>query len=222
MNNLLYLLVRQPLYNILAFLSLIFNNNLGWALLTFSIILRLLMWPLFEKLMNDQKKMTKIQPKIKEIQEKYKKEPQTANRLVFDLFKEEKVNPFSSFLFVFLQLFLFIFLFIVIKDLIEKGFSTHLYSFLPKISLNFIFLNINLKQPSLILAIVYTIITFITTLLQKEVSQNKTLLFFPFIILFLYKAFPSALMVFWLGIAFVGLIQEIYLRRPFKKIQKNL
>lgn len=219
MSQIFYFFFLRPLYNILAILCLVFNNNLGWAILTLAIGVRFLIWPWHEKMFVSQKKLQAIQPKMQEIQKKYKDDPQTANKLVFELFKTEKVNPFGSFGYVIFQMALFLGVYGLLINLIKHGWLNHLYSFVPEVNLNYQFLNLlDLRQPSFVLSFIYFILTLFTTLtLQKEVSQNKFFLFFPFLILLLYKNFPAALMLFWLGISLVGLIQEINLRKVKKE-----
>ncbi|MGB9726550.1 MAG: membrane protein insertase YidC [Minisyncoccia bacterium] len=223
MQQLFYLLFLKPLFNFLAFLCLVFNNNLGWAILILAIGIRFLIWAWYKKMFFSQKKLQAIQPKMQEIQKKYKDDPQTANKLVFELFKTEKVNPFGSFGYVIFQFSLFLGTYWSLINLIKDGWANHLYSFIPKITLNYRFFNIlDLRQPSFTLSFIYFVLTLLTTLIvQKETSQNKFFLFFPFLILLLYKSFPSALLLFWLGLSLVGLIQEIYLRRKKMEIKQN-
>lgn len=214
MQQIFYLLFLRPLYNLLALFCFLFNNNLGLAIFVLAIGIRFLIWPWHTRMIASQEKLQKIQPKMKEIQEKYRKDPQTLNKLTFELFKQEKINPLGSFFYVFFQLALFLGFFNIISNLIKEGWANHLYSFVPQVSLNYNFFNLDLKQPSFILAFIYFLIAIITTLIfQKQASQNKLFLFFPFIILLIYKHIPSVLMIFWIGLSFVGLIQEIYLRK---------
>jgi membrane protein insertase Oxa1/YidC/SpoIIIJ len=53
----------------------------------------------------------------------------------------------------------------------------------------------------------------LTVLIQPNVGQNKiTLFLFSFLILFMYKLFPGAVILLWIGFSLVGLIQELYLK----------
>ena len=212
MKSFLYPIFYQPLFNLLALLSLFFSSNLGLAIFVLAIGIRILMWPWYGKITISQKKLTRIQPQIQEIQKKYKADPRQANQLVFQLFKDEKVNPLATFGFVILQFFLFIGIWVLLTELIKNGWGSHLYHFLPQVPLNFMFLSFDLAKPNLFLTIIYVVLGFISGLLQKETSQNKMLLFFPFIFLLIYKSFPSALMVFWIGLSLVDLIQRFQLR----------
>jgi len=212
MKSFLYPIFYQPLFNFLALLSLLFNSSLGLAIFVLAVGIRILMWPWYQKITISQQKLTRIQPQIQEIQQKYKADPQQANQLVFKLFKDEKVNPLAISGFIILQFLLFISIWILLTELIKNGWSSHLYHFMPKVPLNFMFLGFDLSKPNLALAIVYVVLAFAGSLLQKETSKNKILLFFPFIFLLIYQSFPSALMIFWIGLSLIDLIQKFQLK----------
>jgi len=157
MKSFLYPIFYQPLFNLLALLSLFFSSNLGLAIFVLAIGIRILMWPWYGKITISQKKLTRIQPQIQEIQKKYKADPRQANQLVFQLFKDEKVNPLATFGFVILQFFLFIGIWVLLTELIKNGWSSHLYHFLPQVPLNFMFLSFDLAKPNLFLTIIYVV-----------------------------------------------------------------
>lgn len=91
--NIFQLLIFQPLYNLLALFSSLTNGDLGWAVLILAAIIRLAIWPLYKKAMGDQRKMTKLQPKIKEIQKKFKEEPIKSNKVyVFYILKVKEIE----------------------------------------------------------------------------------------------------------------------------------
>jgi YidC/Oxa1 family membrane protein insertase len=87
------LLVFQPLYNILAFFVNLFRGELGWAVLFLAALIRFAIWPWYKKAMGDQRKMTKLQPKIKEIQKKFKEKPIKSNEVyIFYILKEKGIE----------------------------------------------------------------------------------------------------------------------------------
>lgn len=89
-------LVYAPLYNLTVFFLKIFNNSLGWSIITITIIIRLFLLYPQHKMMLSQRKLQAIQPKIKEIQKKYKWNSQMLWVEMMKLYKEENVNPFWS------------------------------------------------------------------------------------------------------------------------------
>lgn len=90
----------------MAFLSGIFGyilnffyeliNNYGIAIIIFSILLRLILIPITIKQQKTMKKSAKMQEKLKEIQNKYKNNPEKLNQETIELYKTEKLSPFSG------------------------------------------------------------------------------------------------------------------------------
>ena len=72
------------------------NLAYGVVLICFGIMIRLILWPLNQKAMRSSMAMQAIQPHLKEIQEKYKNEPQKLQQEMFKMYKEHGVNPFGG------------------------------------------------------------------------------------------------------------------------------
>lgn len=209
-------LILQPLYNLLALLSNFTHGDLGLAVLIFAAIIRLAIWPWYKKAMGDQQKIAKLQPKIQAIQKKFKDDPIQANEEVLKAFREEKVNAGGSILFFVFQIALFFCLYAFFREAIVSDWTPYLYKFvaLPS-SLNYLFLGmIDLKIPSLILAIVSASLNSLLTFIQPSSGQNKAMLLgFPFIILLFYKNFPAIIILYWIGMTLVNVAQEIISKR---------
>lgn len=79
-------------------LNFIYNivNNYGVAIIIFSILVKVLMIPISIKQQKTMKKSTKIQEKMKEIQFKYKNNPEQLNQATMELYKSENMSPFSG------------------------------------------------------------------------------------------------------------------------------
>ena len=88
---------------LLNFLYNIFNNYVI-AIIVFSIILRIILIPVTISQQKSIKKNEKMQEKMKEIQRKYKNNPEKLNQETMDLYKREKLNPFSGCLSSILQI----------------------------------------------------------------------------------------------------------------------
>ena len=80
---------------LLNFLYNIFNNY-GIAIIIFSVILRIILIPITISQQKTMKKSEKMQEKMKEIQRKYKNNPEKLNQETMELYKREKMNPFSG------------------------------------------------------------------------------------------------------------------------------
>ncbi|MBE5820021.1 MAG: YidC/Oxa1 family membrane protein insertase [Clostridiales bacterium] len=91
-------------------------NNYGFALILFSILLKIILLPLSVKQQKTMKKTTKIQGKVKEIQDKYKNNPEKMNQEMIDLYKNENMSPFSGCLSSIIQIFLLLAIFTLVRS----------------------------------------------------------------------------------------------------------
>ena len=85
-----------------------FVQNYGWAIIIFSVLLKLILLPFTIKQQKTMKKTAKLQDELKSIQAKYKNDPEKLNRETMDLYKREKVSPFSGCLSSIIQLLIFL------------------------------------------------------------------------------------------------------------------
>ena len=91
-------------------------NNYGLAIILFTVIIKLLLLPLSIKQQKTMKKSAKLQEKMKVIQFKYKNDPEKMNQQVMDLYKNEKMSPFSGCLTAIVQLLLLLSIFYLVKS----------------------------------------------------------------------------------------------------------
>lgn len=91
-------------------------QNYGLAIIVFTIILRLLLLPITIKQQQTVQKSAKLQEQMKEIQEKYKNNQEKMNFEIMDLYKREKMNPFSGCLSGILQIFIILSVFFLVSS----------------------------------------------------------------------------------------------------------
>lgn len=91
----------------------------GLGLVAFGVLIRLVLWPLNQKAMRASMAMQAVQPVLKEIQDKYQKDPQRLQQEMFKVYKENNVNPFSGCWPVLLPWPILIALFFVFQNSIE-------------------------------------------------------------------------------------------------------
>jgi len=91
-------LIVKPIFNLLVLIyGLLPGHNFGLALVIFTIVIRLLMWPLVKKQLHSTKQMRKLQPEIKRIKQQTKGDRQKEMQLTMELYKERGFNPYASF-----------------------------------------------------------------------------------------------------------------------------
>ena len=106
------------LANLLGYvLNYLYNwvQNYGWAIIIFSVLLKLILLPFTIKQQKNIKKSAKISEETSKLQVKYKNDPEKLNREIMDLYKREKASPFSGCLSSILQLIIFISVFYLVS-----------------------------------------------------------------------------------------------------------
>ena len=189
--------------------------NYGVAIILLTLLVRVVFWPLTHKSTVAMRKMSVIQPQIKEIQAKFKDNPQKIQQETFALYRKEKVNPFSSCLPMLVQIPIFIALFVVLRSAVELRFASFLWI-------------ADLSQPENLLAGVLPvpinilpILTAVTMGLQTHLSpstgdpaQKRMMTWMmPIMLLFMFYSMPSALCLYWTVSQALSIIQMIYIQR---------
>lgn len=99
-QNLLY----NPIFTTLIFFYQIFGNDLGLAIIALTLTIRIIIFPITSRAILSQRKMSALQPHIKEIQEKHKDNREEQAKQTMALYKEHKINPLSGIGNLFIQL----------------------------------------------------------------------------------------------------------------------
>jgi YidC/Oxa1 family membrane protein insertase len=114
-------IIVKPIFNLLVLVyALIPGHNFGLSLIIFTIIIRLLLWPLLKKQLHQAKAMKKLQPEIKRIKKEAKKDRAKESQMLMELYKEEGINPFATFPTLILQLIVLIGLYSGLRKVIDN------------------------------------------------------------------------------------------------------
>lgn len=98
-------LIVQPIFNLLVLIyALLPGHDFGLSVIVFTVIIRLLLWPLLKKQLHQTRLLRDIQPEIKKIKERTKGDRQREGQLLMELYKERGVNPLGSIGIIFLQI----------------------------------------------------------------------------------------------------------------------
>ncbi|PIZ61555.1 hypothetical protein COY17_04245 [Candidatus Saccharibacteria bacterium CG_4_10_14_0_2_um_filter_52_9] len=130
-------LIVQPLFNLLVFIyALLPGHNFGLALVLFTIIIRLLLWPLVKKQLHQARAMRKLQPELKKIKQATKGNRQKESMMLMELYKEKGINPFATFPVLIVQLIILIGLYSGLRKVIDDPHSliTFSYPFIQDLS----------------------------------------------------------------------------------------
>lgn len=123
-------LIVQPLFNLLVLIySILPGHNFGLALIIFTIVIRLLMWPLVKKQLHHARAMRKMQPELKRIKRAAKGNRRKESEMLMELYKERGISPFSTFPILIVQFIILIGLYYGLKRIIDNPESIISFSY---------------------------------------------------------------------------------------------
>jgi len=163
----------------------------GWVLIIFGILVRLLLWPLNQRAMESSIRMQAVAPLLKQVQERYKNEPERLQREMMKLYKEHNVNPFGGCLPMLLPMPVLFALFFVFANTIE--FRGVAFLWLPDLSR---------PDPFYIIPIVMGLSMFVLSKVGQigmpPNPQTKMMLYFmPAFLTLLFLNFASGLNLYY-------------------------
>jgi len=228
MLNPWYLIIANPVLNVLIALSHILGGSFGWAIIVLTIVIRLAMWPLTKRQLNSTKALQGMQPKIQELQKKYGKNQQKLQQEMMKLYKEAGVNPLGCIWPMLIQFPIWIALYQAIvaalattpDNLLSLAHRLYSWSVIGQaIPLSSYFLGLNLgASRNFLLAIivggtrwVQQRMTQAPSVDPRQESQSRMmLLMMPLMFGFLTFLFPSGLALYWAVSNIVGIITQYF------------
>ena len=184
-----------------------YTNNYGIAIILLSILVQILMLPLSLKSYKAMAIMKEMQPRMKEIQERYKKDPQRMNMELMKLYKEYGANPFSGCWPMLLQIPIFFALFTTLRN----SWDLHGAKFIFWIK------DLSAKDPYYVLPILMGALMYLQNHLSPQTTTDKSqaimMKWMPIIFTFLFLTFPSGLVLYWIVNSIFSIIQSYYLKK---------
>lgn len=217
----------KPIFSLLNWLHAAIGN-FGLAIIGLTIIVRLLLFPIAQKQFASMAAMRVVQPKMKEIQERYKDDKRKMQEEMLKLYREEKVNPMAGCLPILLQIPIFYALYKVLMVAVEmrhepfvawlKDLSApdpltpvNLFGFLP------------FDPPSLLAVGILPILVGVTMWIQFKLNpapmdpvQQQVFSWMPWILMFIMAPFAAGLQLYWAvnNIISIGQQKLLYARHP--------
>ena len=184
------------------------TGNYGWAIILMTCFIQLLVLPLSVKSYRSMAAMKKLQPKIQELQKRYKEDPMKLNQEMLALYKASGTNPFGGCLPMVLQIPIFWAFFTMLRNAYElMGAPWILWIH-----------DLSQKDPYYILPVIMGGGMF----LQQKISpssgdptQAKMMMIMPVVFTFMFMKFPSGLVLYWLTNSILSTANQYwFIRRP--------
>lgn len=230
----------EPIYNLIVIvLTFVPLHDIGAAIVIVTLIVKTILLPFNMSALRTQYMMKKIEPEMNTIKELQKKDPQAASKQMIDLYRKQKINPFSSLFAMILQIPIFIALYIVFsKGLFDDPKSIYSFVSFPEKLHTVAFGIFDVTEKNIIIALLAGVSSYFLAVRQtsqmgtskdgKENKQNKEgtfqehfmksmkiqlLYILPIIITVSAMALPSALGLYWFISNSASYALDVYMKR---------
>ena len=212
--------VIQPFAAIITTILIYLHNQLGWGygwvLILFGVMMRVVLFPLNQKAMRAQLRNTAVAPMVKEIQAKYKNDPERQQKEMMRLYKEHGFNPLAGCVPMLIPFPVLITLFFVFQNTIElRGVS---FLWLPDLSA---------PDPLYLLPVFLGVSMFLLqwvsmrTMEQVNPQMKMMLWFMPIFMVFIFFQLASGLNLYYATANIATLPQQYWIARERQKARNK-
>jgi YidC/Oxa1 family membrane protein insertase len=226
-------ILYEPLFNAVIFLyNVIPGNDFGLAIIALTVTIRLIFFPLTVKTLVSQRAMSRINPQVQAIKEKFKNDAQAQSAAIMKLYKDNNVNPLSGCLPLLIQLPILIALYRAFGAGFKPENLGLIYSFISRpehinsISLGFL----DITTRSIFLAIATGFFQFIQLRQNQKLTQDnpgdkpndmqamtkQMLYIFPVMIIIIGWNLPAGLLLYWMTTTLFSMAEQAYIRVKYK------
>ncbi len=194
-----------------------FVGNWGWSIVIFTILVRIILFPLNSAGLKSAQKMKELQPKVKAIQEKYKKYGNDMtmkakmNQELQELYKREGVNPLGGCLPMLVQIPIFFAIYSLLLNIIDLRMAPWILWIK----------DLSSYDPYFVLPIAMGITQLVVQLLTPatgDKNQQRMMLIMPVVITFVLIYAPSGLLLYWTTNNIFQIFQQIILNKQMKTV----
>ena len=235
-------LFYKPMYNILVFiLDILPTHDVALAVIVLTVFIKIVLLPLSHKMFKTQIIQRKIQPLINKIQEEYKDNRQMLGVKMLEIYKEYKLNPFSSILLMIIQIpIVFALYFVFANGGLPNINMADLYSFTPNVdTINHILYGVDFTKANIMVGLLAALFQYIQIRLSLQnmtpVDKNKPnkdlkpeemmqkqmgfmmKYFIPILIFVASLKVSAAVALYWIVSSVFMIAQELYFRNKYKE-----
>jgi YidC/Oxa1 family membrane protein insertase len=197
--------ISQPMVRALDWINS-YVGNWGVSIIVFTLLLKLLLFPVTAKGFVSMANMRKVMPKMKELQDRYANDKQKLSQEMMTLYKKEGANPLGGCLPMIAQMPFFIGFFFALREMVELRYA----------DFGLWVTDLSVPDPLFILPVVFGFIMVLTQKLNPQPAnmdptQAQVMKFMPIMFSVMFVIFPAALALYSVVNAGVSLIQQRYL-----------
>jgi YidC/Oxa1 family membrane protein insertase len=202
-------IIAQPLFWVLDKLHGL-TGNWGWAIILLTVLIKLVFYKLSETSGKSMAKMRNLQPRIKQLQERYGEDRQALSQAMMQLYKREKVNPAAGCLPILVQMPVFLALYWVLLESVEMRQAPF------ALWIN----DLSSRDPYFILPILMGITMFAQQKLNPappDPIQAKVMMALPLVFMVFFAFFPAGLVLYWFVNNLLSIAQQWKINRVVER-----
>lgn len=199
--------LAYPMFVVLSALNSVIGNW-GWTIIAFTILLKLVFFPLNQKAGKSMAHMKTLMPKMEALKARYGDDKMKLNQAMMELYKVEKVNPLGGCLPIIIQIPFFIALYWVLLGAVELRNA-------PWVAW---ITDLSTPDPYYVLPVLMGASMFIQTKLNPQPAdpiQAKVMLILPIVFSIMFFFFPAGLVLYWTMQNILGIAQQWYINKTF-------
>ena len=231
----------QPLFNGLIFLyNIVPGHDMGISIIILTVLIRLVIWPLTNKGIKNQKVLNEIQPQIEEVKKKFKGNKEEQARALMALYAENKISPFAGLLPLIIQIPIIFALWRIFLNSVNLDLNS-LYSFIPApAAVQSVFLGlVDLSQRSVVLAVISGVLQYFQTKMVMPtfakasegrpaggsdfagIMAKQMLYLGPVLSAVIFSSLPAALPLYWIVVTLMTILQQYLNQNNGREFTKN-
>ncbi len=203
----IFAFVSKPIFAVMSFINNNIVSNWGWTIILLTMFIKLIFFYPSAMSYKSMAKMKKLGPKIKEIGEKHKNDPQAKQKETMAFYRKEKINPLGGCLPMLIQMPVFMGLYWVLQESVELRQAPWVLWYK----------DLSLKDPFFILPLIMGASMFIQQKLNPpavaDPMQQKIFTYLPVVFTVMFLFFPAGLVLYWVVNNILSIFQQWFINK---------
>ncbi|MEH6456147.1 MAG: membrane protein insertase YidC [Cocleimonas sp.] len=203
----IFAFVSKPIFAVMSFINRNIVSNWGWTIILLTMFIKILFFYPSAMSYKSMAKMKKLGPKIKEIAEKHKNDPQAKQKETMNFYRKEKINPLGGCLPMLIQMPVFMGLYWVLQESVELRQAPWVLWYK----------DLSLKDPFFILPLIMGASMFIQQKLNPpavaDPMQQKIFTYLPVVFTVMFLFFPAGLVLYWVVNNILSIFQQWFINK---------
>ena len=203
----IFAFVSKPIFAVMSFINNHIVSNWGWTIILLTMFIKLIFFYPSAMSYKSMAKMKKMAPKIKELGEKFKNDPQAKQKATMEFYRKEKINPLGGCLPMLIQMPVFMGLYWVLQESVELRQAPWILWYK----------DLSLKDPFFILPLIMGASMFIQQKLNppavQDPMQQKIFTYLPVVFTVMFLFFPAGLVLYWVVNNILSIFQQWFINK---------